>query len=244
MTINLYHFKNLNPMLKNLIYGTLLSVAVLFASCSGNQNNNNSGNNQASSNQTTTAAKGTPEDIWRAYLQSNLTDLPAKVTDLDKAMKNLKKFGPNATRLIIDNQSGNTWDSDSPEYNAVMMAIREGSDDSGLDFYYETMAIFDNNDGSQTILLESSHGRQMVSLLSYKNGTLTRLKNQLPFGQHYLLENPESDGDNMISLKGSEVDYLDYDVSIDWDNTNSKGIQMINGDEPGDFYKWNGEKFQ
>ena len=74
MTINLYHFKNLNPMLKNLIYGTLLSVAVLFASCSGNQNNNNSGNNQASSNQTTTAAKGTPEDIWRAYLQSNLTD--------------------------------------------------------------------------------------------------------------------------------------------------------------------------
>ncbi|MBR4213956.1 MAG: hypothetical protein IKR94_01385 [Bacteroidales bacterium] len=232
-------------MLKHLIYGTLLSVAVLFASCSGNQNNN-SGNNQASSNQTATPVKGTPEDIWRAYLKSNLTDFPKQVTDLDRAMKKLKKIGQNATKLVIDNETGTTYDMESSEDNAEIMGDSE-SNDSALGFFYETMAIFDNNDGSQTILLHSERpgdGRKMVCLLSYKNGSLTRLKNQLPFQQHSLLEHPEFGNDKVLNLRGTEVEYLDYDVTIDWDNINAKSIQMLCDDEPTDNHKWNGEKFQ
>ena len=224
----------------------MLGAAVLFASCSGNQNNN-SDNNQTSDTETTTAAKGTPEDIWRAYLQSNLTDFPVKVTDLDRAMSKLKKKGPNATLLTIDNESGTTWDMESSSDQAEIMGDSEESNDSALGFYYETMVIFDNNDGSQTVLLHSERpgvGRKMVSLFNYKNGTLTRLKNQLPFHEGSLLPNPEFDNDNLLKLKGSEVEYLDYEVSIDWDDTNSNGIQMMNGDEPTDYYKWNGEKFQ
>ena len=245
MTINLFHFKNLNPMLKNLIYGTLLSVAVLFASCSGNQNNNG-GNDQATTNQTAKPVKGTPEDIWRAYLKSNLTDFPKQVTDLDRAIKKLKKIGQNATKLVIDDETGTTWDMESPEDNEAIFGDSE-SNDSPLGYFYETMVIFDNNDGSQTILLHSERpgvGRKMVSLFNYKNGTLTRLKNQLPFHEGSLLPNPEFDNDKVLNLKGTEVEYLDYEVSIDWESIDSKSIQMFNGDEPTDKYTWNGEKFQ
>ena len=234
-------------MVKNLFFSALISAAVLFASCSGNQNNNNSDNKQTSNTETTTAAKGTPEDIWRAYLQSNLTDFPVKVTDLDRAMSKLKKKGPNSTLLTIDNESGTTWDMESSSDQAEVMGDSEESNDSALGFYYETMVIFDNNDGSQTVLLHSERpgvGRKMVSLFNYKNGTLTRLKNQLPFHEGSLLPNPEFDNDKVLNLKGSEVEYLDYEVNIDWESTDSKSIQMLNGDEPTDKYTWNGEKFE
>ncbi|MBP5368132.1 MAG: hypothetical protein J6Z01_06765, partial [Bacteroidales bacterium] len=160
-------------MLKNLIYSTMLGAAVLFASCSGNQNNNNNGgNDQATTNQTAKPVKGTPEDIWRAYLKSNLTDFPKQVTDLDRAIKKLKKIGQNATKLVIDDETGTTWDMDNSSDQGEIMGDSEESNDSALGFYYETMVIFDNNDGSQTILLHSERpgvGRKMVSLFNYKN---------------------------------------------------------------------------
>ena len=226
----------------------MLGAAVLFASCSGNQNNNNNGgNDQATTNQTAKPVKGTPEDIWRAYLKSNLTDFPKQVTDLDRAIKKLKKIGQNATKLVIDDETGTTWDMDNSSDQGEIMGDSEESNDSALGFYYETMVIFDNNDGSQTILLHSERpgvGRKMVSLFNYKNGTITRLKNQLPFHEGSLLPNPEFDNDKVLNLKGTVVEYLDYDVTIDWDNINAKSIQMLCDDEPTDKYTWNGEKFE
>lgn len=235
-------------MVKNLFFSALIGATVLLASCAGNQNNNNNngGNDQATTNQTAKPVKGTPEDIWRAYLKSNLTDFPKQVTDLDRAIKKLKKIGQNATKLVIDDETGTTWDMESPVDNEAIFGDSE-SNDSPLGYYYETMVIFDNNDGSQTILLHSERpgvGRKMVSLFNYKNGTLTRLKNQLPFHEGSLLPNPEFDNDKVLNLKGSEVEYLDYEVSIDWESIDSKSIQMLNGDEPTDKYTWNGEKFQ
>ena len=237
-------------MVKNLFFSALIGATVLLASCAGNQNNNNNnngGNDQATTNQTAKPVKGTPEDIWRAYLKSNLTDFPKQVTDLDRAIKKLKKIGQNATKLVIDDETGTTWDMESSSDQGEIMGDSEESNDSALGFYYETMVIFDNNDGSQTVLLHSERpgvGRKMVSLFNYKNGTLTRLKNQLPFHEGSLLPNPEFDNDNLLKLKGSEVEYLDYEVSIDWESTDSKSIQMLNGDEPTDKYTWNGEKFE
>lgn len=236
-------------MVKNLFFSALIGATVLLASCAGNQNNNNNngGNDQATSNQTAKPVKGTPEDIWRAYLKSNLTDFPKQVTDLDRAIKKLKKIGQNATKLVIDDETGTTWDMESSSDQGEIMGDSEESNDSALGFYYETMVFFDNNDGSQTILLHSERpgvGRKMVSLFNYKNGTLTRLKNQLPFHEGSLLPNPEFDNDKVLNLKGTEVEYLDYDVTIDWDNINAKSIQMLCDDEPTDKYTWNGEKFQ
>ena len=236
-------------MVKNLFFSALIGATVLLASCAGNQNNNNNngGNDQATTNQTAKPVKGTPEDIWRAYLKSNLTDFPKQVTDLDRAIKKLKKIGQNATKLVIDDETGTTWDMENSSDQGEIMGDSEESNDSALGFYYETMVIFDNNDGSQTILLHSERpgvGRKMVSLFNYKNGTITRLKNQLPFHEGSLLPNPEFDNDKVLNLKGTEVEYLDYDVTIDWDNINAKSIQMLCDDEPTDKYTWNGEKFE
>ena len=237
-------------MVKNLFFSALIGATVLLASCAGNQNNNNNnngGNDQATTNQTAKPVKGTPEDIWRAYLKSNLTDFPKQVTDLDRAIKKLKKIGQNATKLVIDDETGTTWDMENSSDQGEIMGDSEESNDSALGFYYETMVIFDNNDGSQTVLLHSERpgvGRKMVSLFNYKNGTLTRLKNQLPFHEGSLLPNPEFDNDKVLNLKGTEVEYLDYDVTIDWDNINAKSIQMLCDDEPTDKYTWNGEKFE
>ena len=113
-------------MVKNLFFSALIGATVLLASCAGNQNNNNNGgNDQATTNQSAKPVKGTPEDIWRAYLKSNLTDFPKQVTDLDRAIKKLKKIGQNATKLVIDDETGTTWDMESSSDQGEIMGDSE-----------------------------------------------------------------------------------------------------------------------
>ncbi len=125
----------------------MLSAAVLFASCSGNQNNG--GNTNSSENNTNTVVqKGTIEDVWRSYLTSEYLDILAK--NIDKAMSSLAKKGANAAQVIIDDATNEVLTVAEPDPNATE---EEESNDSALGYYYETLALFDNKDGGQTVVL-------------------------------------------------------------------------------------------
>ena len=230
-------------MIKNLIYGTMLSAAVLFASCSGNQNNG--GNTNSSENNTNTVAqKGTIEDVWRSYLTSEYLDIPAK--NVEKAMSSLTKKGANAAQVIFDDATNEVLTVAEPDPNATE---EEESNDSALGYYYETLALFDNKDGGQTVLLYSSRpgwGRNLVSIFSYSNGTLKRLPvSKLPFSDDMLNKEPnyEFDQGKISNVWGTEVQYLDPSLNIDPASFTKDGFDTESAGEHDRTFKWDGEKF-
>lgn len=232
-------------MIKNLIYGTMLSAAVLFASCSGNQNNSGNNADNKTTETNTPAQKGTIEDVWRSYLTSEYLDIPAK--NVEKAMSSLDKKGSNAAQVIFDDTTNEVLSATEPDPNATDEEAE--SDDSALGYYYETLALFDNKDGGQTVLLYSSRpgwGRNLVSIFSYSNGTLKRLPvSKLPFSDDMLNKEPSYDFEqsNISSVWGTEVQYLDPSLNIDPASFTKDGFDTESAGEHDRTFKWDGEKF-
>ena len=232
-------------MIKNLIYGTMLSAAVLFASCSGNQNNggNNADNKTTETN--TPAQKGTIEDVWRSYLTSEYLDIPAK--NVEKAMSSLDKKGSNAAQVIFDDTTNEVLSATEPDPNAT--DEESEGDDSALGYYYETLALFDNKDGGQTVLLYSSRpgwGRNLVSIFSYSNSTLKRLPvSKLPFSDDMFNNEPNYDFEQgkISNVWGTEVQYLDPSLNIDPASFTKDGFDTESAGEHDRTFKWDGEKF-
>lgn len=232
-------------MIKNLIYGTMLSAAVLFASCSGNQNNSGNNADNKTTETNTPAQKGTIEDVWRSYLTSEYLDIPAK--NVEKAMSSLDKKGSNAAQVIFDDTTNEVLSATEPDPNATDEEAE--SDDSALGYYYETLALFDNKDGGQTVLLYSSRpgwGRNLVSIFSYSNGTLKRLPvSKLPFSDDMLNKEPSYDFEqsNISSVWGTEILYLDPSLYIEISSFTKDGFDTESAGEHDRTFKWDGEKF-
>lgn len=232
-------------MIKNLIYGTMLSAAVLFASCSGNQNNSGNNADNKTTETNTPAQKGTIEDVWRSYLTSEYLDIPAK--NVEKAMSSLDKKGSNAAQVIFDDTTNEVLSASEPDPNATDEEAE--SDDSALGYYYETLALFDNKDGGQTVLLYSTRpgwGRNLVSIFSYSNGTLKRLPvSKLPFSDDMLNKEPNYDFEQgkISNVWGTEVQYLDPSLNIDPASFTKDGFDTESAGEHDRTFKWDGEKF-
>lgn len=232
-------------MIKTLIYGTMLSAAVLFASCSGNQNNSGNNADNKTTETNTPAPKGTIEDVWRSYLTSEYLDIPAK--NVEKAMSSLDKKGSNAAQVIFDDSTNEVLSATEPDPNATDEEAE--SDDSALGYYYETLALFDNKDGGQTVLLYSSRpgwGRNLVSIFSYSNGTLKRLPvSKLPFSDDMLNKEPSYDFEqsNISSVWGTEILYLDPSLYIEISSFTKDGFDTESAGEHDRTFKWDGEKF-
>lgn len=232
-------------MIKNLIYGTMLSAAVLFVCCSGNQNNSGDNADNKTTETNTPAQKGTIEDVWRSYLTSEYLDIPAK--NVEKAMSSLDKKGSNAAQVIFDDTTNEVLSATEPDPNATDEEAE--SDDSALGYYYETLALFDNKDGGQTVLLYSSRpgwGRNLVSIFSYSNGTLKRLPvSKLPFSDDMLNKEPNYDFEQgkISNVWGTEVQYLDPSLNIDPASFTKDGFDTESAGEHDRTFKWDGEKF-
>lgn len=232
-------------MIKTLIYGTMLSAAVLFASCSGNQNNSGNNADNKTTETNTPAQKGTIEDVWRSYLTSEYLDIPAK--NVEKAMSSLDKKSSNAAQVIFDDTTNEVLSAAEPDPNATDEEAE--SDDSALGYYYETLALFDNKDGGQTVLLYSSRpgwGRNLVSIFSYSNGTLKRLPvSKLPFSDDMLNKEPNYDFEqsNISSVWGTEILYLDPSLYIEISSFTKDGFDTESAGEHDRTFKWDGEKF-
>ncbi len=232
-------------MIKTLIYGTMLSAAVLFASCSGNQNNSGNNADNKTTETNTPAQKGTIEDVWRSYLTSEYLDIPAK--NVEKAMSSLDKKGSNAAQVIFDDTTNEVLTVAEPDPNAT--DDEEECNDSALGYYYETLALFDNNDGGQTVLLYSSRpgwGRNLVSIFSYSNGTLKRLPvSKLPFSDDMFNNEPNYDFEQgkISNVWGTEVQYLDPSINIDPASFTKDGFDTESAGEHDRTFKWDGEKF-
>ncbi len=232
-------------MIRNLIYGTMLGAAVLFASCSGNQNNSGNNADNKTTETNTPAQKGTIEDVWRSYLTSEYLDIPAK--NVEKAMSSLDKKGSNAAQVIFDDTTNEVLSATEPDPNATDEEAE--SDDSALGYYYETLALFDNKDGGQTVLLYSSRpgwGRNLVSLFSYSDGTLKRLPvSKLPFSDDMLNKEPnyEFEQGKISNVWGTEVQYLDPSLNIDPASFTKDGFDTESAGEHDKTFKWDGEKF-
>ncbi|MBP5502071.1 MAG: hypothetical protein J6Y24_04690 [Bacteroidales bacterium] len=232
-------------MIKNLIYGTMLGAAVLFASCSGNQNNSGNNADNKTTETNTPAQKGTIEDVWRSYLTSEYLDIPAK--NVEKAMSSLDKKGSNAAQVIFDDSTNEVLSATEPDPNATDEEAE--SDDSALGYYYETLALFDNKDGGQTVLLYSSRpgwGRNLVSIFSYSNGTLKRLPvSKLPFSDDMFNNEPNYDFEQgkISNVWGTEVQYLDPSLNIDPASFTKDGFDTESAGEHDRTFKWDGEKF-
>lgn len=231
-------------MIKTLIYGTMLSAAVLFASCSGNQNNSGNNADNKTTETNTPAQKGTIEDVWRSYLTSEYLDIPAK--NVEKAMSSLDKKGSNAAQVIFDDTTNEVLTVAEPDPNATE---EEECNDSALGYYYETLALFDNKDGGQTVLLYSSRpgwGRNLVSIFSYSNGTLKRLPvSKLPFSDDMFNNEPNYDFEQgkISNVLGTEVQYLDPSLNIDPASFTKDGFDTESAGEHDRTFKWDGEKF-
>ena len=121
--------------------------------------------------------------------------------------------------------------------------------DSALGFFYETLALFDNKDGGQTVLLYSSvpgYGRNMVSIFSYSNGTLKRLPaSKLPFSDDMLNKEPNYDFDQgkISNVWGTEILYLDPSIYIEPASFTKDGFDTESAGEHDKTFKWDGEKF-
>lgn len=232
-------------MIKTLIYGTMLSAAVLFASCSGNQNNSGNNADNKTTETNTPAQKGTIEDVWRSYLTSEYLDIPAK--NVEKAMSSLDKKGSNAAQVIFDDTTNEVLSATEPDPNAT--DEEEECNDSALGYYYETLALFDNKDGGQTVLLYSSRpgwGRNLVSIFSYSNGTLKRLPvSKLPFSDDMFNNEPNYDFEQgkISNVWGTEVQYLDPSLNIDPASFTKDGFDTESAGEHDRTFKWDGEKF-
>ncbi len=232
-------------MIKTLIYGTMLSAAVLFASCSGNQNNSGNNADNKTTETNTPAQKGTIEDVWRSYLTSEYLDIPAK--NVEKAMSSLDKKGSNAAQVIFDDTTNEVLTVAEPDPNAT--DEEEECNDSALGYYYETLALFDNKDGGQTVLLYSSRpgwGRNLVSIFSYSNGTLKRLPvSKLPFSDDMFNNEPNYDFEQgkISNVLGTEVQYLDPSLNIDPASFTKDGFDTESAGEHDRTFKWDGEKF-
>ena len=236
-------------MIKNLIYGTMLSAAVLFVSCSGNQNNSGNNADNKTTETTTVSQKGTIEDVWRSYLKSEYLDV--KSLDVDQALSKLKKKGANAAQIVIVDEKNKAFNLENiAECMEACDAESEDDldgNDSALGFFYETLALFDNKDGGQTVLLYSTvpgYGRNLVSLFSYSDGTLKRLPvSSSPFGD-MLNSEPNYEFDAKISkFVGTEVQYLDPSIYIDINSFTKDGFDTESAGEHDRTFKWDGEKF-
>ena len=235
-------------MIKNLIYGTMLSAAVLFASCSGNQNSNGSSADTKNTETNAVSQKGTIEDVWRSYLKSEYLDIPS--VDVEKTMRALTKKGANAAQIVFDDQTNEAINYNEPKPDATTEEEDEfaESDDSALGYYYETLALFDNKDGGQTVLVYSERpgfGRNLVSIFSYSNGTLKRLPvSKLSLNGDMLNTDANYDFDAKISkFVGTEVQYLDPSIFIDPESFTKDGFDTESAGEHDRTFKWDGEKF-
>ena len=247
-TLHYINFKNLITMIKNFIYGTMLGAAVLFASCSGNQNN--SGNTD-STETNTDAQKVTIEDVWRSYLSSEYLDV--KPLDVDQALSKLNKKGANAAQIVIVDEKNKAFNLDNiAECMEACDAESEDDldgNDSALGFFYETLAFFDNKGGGHIVLLYSTVpgvGRNLVSIFSYTNGTLRRLPaSNLPFSDDMLNKEPNFDFDQgqISNVWGTEVLYLDPSLNIDPASFTNDGFDTESAGEHDKSFKWDGEKF-
>ena len=223
----------------------MLGAAVLFASCSGNQNNSGNNADNKTTETNTPAQKGTIEDVWRSYLTSEYLDIPAK--NVEKAMSSLDKKGSNAAQVIFDDSTNEVLSATEPDPNATDEEAE--SDDSALGYYYETLALFDNKDGGQTVLLYSSRpgwGRNLVSIFSYSNGTLKRLPvSKLPFSDDMFNNEPNYDFEQgkISNVWGTEVQYLDPSLNIDPASFTKDGFDTESAGEHDRTFKWDGEKF-
>ncbi len=238
-------------MIKNLIYGTMLSAAVLFVSCSGNQNNSGNNADNKTTETTTVSQKGTIEDVWRSYLKSEYLDV--KSLDVDQALSKLTKKGANAGQIVIVNEKNKAFNLENTAECMEACGAETEDDldgnDNALGFFYETLALFDNKDGSQTVLLFSSvpgYGRNLVSLFSYSDGTLKRLPvSKLPFSDDMLNKEPnyEFEQGKISNVWGTEVQYLDPSLNIDPASFTKDGFDTESAGEHDKTFKWDGEKF-
>lgn len=235
-------------MIKNLIYGTMLSAAVLFVCCSGNQNNSGDSNTTETED---VSQKATIEDVWRSYLKSEYLDV--KSLDVDQALSKLTKKGANAGQIVIVNEKNKAFNLENTA-ECMEACDAESEDDldgndSALGFFYETLALYDNTDGGQTVFLFSSVpgvGRNLVSIFSYTNGTLKRLPvNNLSFLSEMLYADAdyEFDHDKMSMYVGTEVRYLNPSIYIDLDSFSTDGFDTKSAGEHYKSFKWDGEKF-
>ena len=235
-------------MNKQKLLSAIVCATMLWAGCSGSQQSNQQGS-QDNSQTPTVESKSVPataENLWKAYLKSDYCDV-ANV-DVDAALKELTQDVENISTLTLNPFNSKVVPKVEPEPAGGVDEDSDGfeSDDSVLGYYNETLAAYPVNDNESLVLAYSmcyGNGRQVLQVLKFKDGKLTRLKNSFPpFGENTRLKDLEDfNNDKFAKLNGTEAWYFDYDFSIV--NFTAFGFTLAKNNEPVDQFNWSGDHF-